>query len=108
MKSKKRIRSTYPERESQVFMIKEAASASGISCEVVSVRDAKNRLSSLLDKAANGERIVITSDGRPKAMIVSYKPMTGGSKWKSREAIRKLSICEDSTQILRDERDSGY
>ena len=38
---------------------------------VTNVRNAKARLSELLDRAARGEEIVITSDGKPKARIVS-------------------------------------
>lgn len=37
---------------------------------IATVRIAKARLSELLDRAAAGEEIVITSDGRPKAKIV--------------------------------------
>jgi prevent-host-death family protein len=36
----------------------------------MNVRNAKARLSELLDRAEAGEEIVITSDGRPKARIV--------------------------------------
>jgi prevent-host-death family protein len=36
-----------------------------------SVRMAKSRLSELLNRAAAGEEIIITSDGRPKARIVA-------------------------------------
>jgi prevent-host-death family protein len=36
-----------------------------------SVRMAKSRLSEFLDRAAAGEEIVITSDGRPKARLVA-------------------------------------
>ena len=41
---------------------------------IASVRTAKTRLSELLDRAAAGEEIVITSDGRPKAKIVGLGP----------------------------------
>jgi len=37
---------------------------------IATVRTAKARLSELLDRAAAGEEIVITSNGRPKAKIV--------------------------------------
>ena len=52
----------------------------GRACQVVtrdytwhmnaSVRTAKARLSKLLDRAAAGEEIIITSAGRPKAKLV--------------------------------------
>lgn len=109
MKGKKRVRSTYPEKKAREFEIREAASAYGVECDVVSVREAKDQFSSLLERASRGERIIITSDGRPKAMIVHYRPAIQGAKWISHQALReKTSICEDSTQILREMRDSSY
>jgi prevent-host-death family protein len=108
MKSKKRTRSTYPEAQAARLGIKEAAAAYGVDCEVVNVREAKDRLSSLLDRAAKGKYIVITSDGRPKAMIVRYRPMIHGATWTSRKALRQLSASEDSTSILREMKDGGY
>jgi prevent-host-death family protein len=41
-----------------------------------SVRTAKARLSKLLDQAAAGEEIVITSAGRPKAKLVGLAGST--------------------------------
>lgn len=41
---------------------------------IATVRTAKARLSELLERAAAGEEIVITSDGRPKAKIVGLGP----------------------------------
>jgi prevent-host-death family protein len=107
MNRKRRIRSTYPEAKAGKLAIEEAAATYGIECGVVNVREAKDQLSSLLDRAAKGEQIVITSDGHPKAMIVRYRPIIRGAKWTSQHELRKLSVCEDSAQILRDERDSG-
>jgi prevent-host-death family protein len=109
MNRKRRVRSTYPEAKAQELEIKEAAAAFGVDCDVVNVREAKDQLSSLLDRAARGEQIVITSDGRPKAMIVRYRPMIQGAKWTSRRALRqKTRVSEDSTPIIREMRDSDY
>jgi len=108
-KRKKRVRSTYPEAKAQELAIREAAAAYGVTCSVVSVREAKDQLSSILDRAERGEQIVVTSDGRPKAMIVRYRPMILGTKWTSHRALRqKTLILEDSTPIIREMRDSGY
>jgi prevent-host-death family protein len=41
---------------------------------IATVRMAKARLSELLERAAAGEEVVITSDGRPKAKIVGLGP----------------------------------
>jgi prevent-host-death family protein len=42
---------------------------------IANVRNAKARLSELLERAAAGEEIVITSDGRPKAKLVGIPPV---------------------------------
>jgi prevent-host-death family protein len=108
MNRKRRIHSTHPEAKAHNLAIKEAAAAYGIACKVVNVREAKDQLSSLLDRASKGEQIVITSDGLPKAMIVRYRPMIHGAKWTSQRALRQLTtVSEDSAPIIREERDSG-
>ena len=37
-----------------------------------SVAEAKNRLSVLIDKAIEGEEVVITKHGRPAAVVISH------------------------------------
>ena len=87
----------------------ETAAGSAEMQTEVSVRAAKDQLSALLDRAARGERIVITSDGQPKAMIVRYKPVVRGKPWESRKAFRDtMPMGPDSTPMIRAERDSGY
>lgn len=89
--------------------IREAAAAYGIRRDVVAVREAKDQLSSLLQRAARGEQIVITSDGEPKAMIVRYRPVLRGKPWKSLAAFRATQPLQpDSTPLIREDRDSGY
>ena len=46
---------------------------------IVSLYDAKTKLSSLVDRAAAGEEIVITKNGIPKAKIVPL-PTLGGER----------------------------
>ncbi len=46
---------------------------------MVSLYDAKTRLSALVDRAAGGEEIVITKNGAPKAKIVPL-PALGGER----------------------------
>jgi prevent-host-death family protein len=110
MKRKRENRLSYPEAKAEKSAIEETAAAYGIECAVFNVREAKDQLSSLLDRAANGERIVITSDGQPKAMIVRYRPIIRGEPWTSLRALREKypTIREDSTHMIRYERDSGY
>jgi len=75
----------------------------------VSVREAKDQLSSLLQRAAAGEEVVITSDGEPKAMLVRYRPVVGGKPWQSLAAFRaSMPMTPDSTAAIREMRDSGY
>lgn len=75
----------------------------------VSVRAAKDGLSALLERAAAGEQIVITSDGRPKAMLVRYRPVITGKPWVSLKDFRaRTSMTSDSTPRIRAQRDSGY
>ncbi len=46
---------------------------------IVSLYDAKTKLSSLVDRAAAGEEIVITKNGIPQAKIVPL-PTLGGAR----------------------------
>jgi prevent-host-death family protein len=64
----KRIK--YPSAKSEPMVLKEVTVAPGIG-EVISVRSAKAHLSALLDLVASGHEITITSDGKPKAKLVS-------------------------------------
>jgi prevent-host-death family protein len=75
----------------------------------VSVREAKDQLSALLQRAEAGEEIVITSDGEPKAMLVRHRPIVGGKPWQSLAAFRaSMPMTPDSTAMIREMRDSGY
>jgi prevent-host-death family protein len=90
-------------------MVQEAQQAAYGEPVEVSVRTAKDQLSSLLERAAQGEEIVITSDGKPKAMIVRYRPVITGKPAKSLRELRKtMPVTPDSTVIVREERDSGF
>ena len=57
--------------------------------ETVSLYDAKTHLSSLVERAASGEEIVISKSGKPKARLVPLddvrplrRPGRGRGKWK--------------------------
>ena len=92
----------------QPWMVQEAQAAYGEPAQV-SVRTAKDQLSALLERAAMGEEIVITSDGKPKAMIVRYRPVITGKPAKSMAALRRsMPMTPDSTGLIREMRDSGY
>lgn len=42
--------------------------------ETVNLYDAKTNLSKLVERAASGEEIIIAKAGKPKAMLVPYRP----------------------------------
>jgi len=106
---KKEAGTKYPEPVDTAMMVQEAARDVGLQRDVVSVREAKDSLSSLLQRAAAGEEIVITSDGQPKAMIVRYKPVIIGAPARSRRELRAtMTMGKDSTAAIRAERDKGY
>jgi prevent-host-death family protein len=73
----------------------------------VSVREAKDQLSALLQRVANGEEIVVTSDGEPKAMLVKFRPIMGGKPWRPLgDFLATQPLGPDSTKTVRAERDS--
>jgi prevent-host-death family protein len=100
----------YTQRQPETAQqIREAAAAYGLKRDVVSVREAKDQLSGLLQRAALGEQIVITSDGEPKAMIVRYRPALRAKPWQSLKSFRDtMPMTPDSTPLIREMRDSGY
>ena len=75
----------------------------------VSVREAKDQLSALLQRVADGEEIVVTSDGQPKAMLVKFRPIMGGKPWRNLGAfLNDQPMGPDSTEAVRAERDARY
>ncbi len=69
----------------------------------VSVREAKDQLSSLLQRIGVGEEIVITSDGEPVAMLVRHRPTLSGKPWQSLAAFRATMPMMPDSQALIDE-----
>lgn len=59
----------------------------------VNVYAAKTNLSKLLDRAAQGEEIVITRNGRPVAKLVAAGPVRGA---------RKLGVLKGHIRIAKD------
>src|SRR5882757_9253126 len=108
MKPKKRAPTPkYPEAKDTATQIREDAAAYGLRRDVLGVREAKDQLSSLLQRAAAGEEIVITSDGAPTAMIVRYKPVIRGKPFKPNwKLLRSMPMTSDSTRLIREERDA--
>lgn len=60
----------YPPVKAAPAALRETALALEEPTRVVNVRAAKDQLSSLLEEAASGNEVIITSDGVPKAKLV--------------------------------------
>ena len=72
----------------------------------MNVRGAKAKLSELLDRAARGEEIIITSDGRPKARLVAIE--TGAQPYRVHRAllrVRPKRRIRPAEVLIREERD---
>jgi prevent-host-death family protein len=109
MKSKKVIAPLLKARAEAREGVLEEAVAATRQRGSVSVREAKDQLSALLQRVANGEEIVVTSDGAPKAMLVRYRPIMGGKPWRSLGAfLSDQPMGPDSAQAMPTERDSRY
>ena len=88
-------------------VLKEAASALEERELVVNVRTAKDQLSSLLEQAAQGNVVVITSDGVPKARLVPMRPRRQPFRvdW---ELLRSMPLrrgVPTSEELVREDRD---
>jgi prevent-host-death family protein len=98
----------YPSAKSEPMVLKEVAVAPGIG-EVISVRSAKAHLSALLDLVASGHEITITSDGKPKARLVSAATAKPGKVFQGMgDYLLKQPIHggPSAEEIIRAERDS--
>ena len=69
------------------------------------VRDLRNHGGDVLDRVAAGERVVVTRDGRPVAMLV---PVRGGrlgreallARWRGVPRIRLTDLRHDLDNVL--------
>jgi prevent-host-death family protein len=98
----------YSVHKPQSAVLKEVAVAPGIG-EVISVRAAKAHLSALLDLVASGQEITITSDGKPKAKLVSVaeakprKVFEGMGDYLMKQPIHRGPTADE---IIREDRDA--
>lgn len=74
---------------------------------VVNVRTAKDQLSSLLEQAAQGNVVVITSDGEPKARLVPMRPRRKPFRvdWGLLRSTPLRRGAPTSEELVRDDRD---
>ena len=66
----KRAAIKYPKQKPPALVLDEAVSLPGVGLSI-SVRAAKAKLSALLELVAGGQEVTITSDGKPKAVLLS-------------------------------------
>ena len=91
----------------QPLALKEAAGTLEQRELLVNVRAAKDQLSSLLEEAASGNVVVITSDGQPKARLVPIRPRRQPFRvdW---ELLRSMPIqrgVPTAEELVREDRD---
>src|SRR5436190_11998315 len=105
MKEKKRI--TYKlSKASEPAVLRDAAVADW--GRVVTVRDAKAHLSALLEWVAGGHSLTITSDGQPKARLVSVsaaaprKVFQGMGDFLAKQAVHSGPSADE---VVREDRD---
>ncbi len=91
-------RHVYPEPRNSVAQIIEDAAAYGIRRDVLGVREAKDQISALLQRAAGVEEIVITNGGVPTVMIVRYRPVIHGKPWQSLRSFRATQPLQPDSQ----------
>lgn len=105
MKAKKAI-SNKSTKASEPAVLRDAAVAEW--GRVVTVRDAKAHLSALLEWVAAGHELTITSDGQPKARLVSAsatkprKVFTGMGDYLMKQPIHG---GPDAVELVREDRD---
>ena len=94
-----------PARGGKAAQMKEEAVAEPIMH--INVRAAKDQLSSLLEDAAQGNEIVITSDGKPKAKLVPVKKIRKAFRvdW---ELLRSMPVTTgpSAEELVREDRDA--
>jgi prevent-host-death family protein len=95
-----------PPRKEKPLELKEAAVAEAPPL-LVNVRAAKDQLSSLLEQAARGNEVVITSDGVPKAKLVPFlsarKPFR--VDWELLRSMRVQPAAKLAEELVREDRD---
>jgi prevent-host-death family protein len=94
--------------KSRPLALKEVAVAPGIG-QVINMRAAKAHLSALVELAASGQEIIITSDGTPKARLTGM-PESGGRKlfrgMGEFLSAQPVHSGPSSEALVRDDRDS--
>ena len=105
---KKRKPFQYPFNPAALAPLKEAAATMEEPQPLlINVRAAKDQLSSLLEQAANGNEIIITSDGVPKAKLVPFHAARRPFRvdWALLSSMRVPPGAKSATELVREDRD---
>jgi len=97
----------YPPAGAESMALRETAPALEEAELIVNVRAAKDQLSSLLEQAARGNEVIITSDGQPKAKLVPIRSRRQPFRvdW---ELLRSMPLKRDvpaAEDLVREDRD---
>jgi len=100
----------YPPVKAASVTLREAAAVLEEPVRVVNVRAAKDQLSSLLEEAARGNEVVITSDGIPKAKLVPVRAQRRVFRmdWALLNSMPSKPGAPGAEQIIREDRDGRY
>jgi prevent-host-death family protein len=103
----KRKPSKYVAKTAVPSELKEAAALEAPQALLINVRAAKDQLSSLLEQAANGNEVIITSDGRPKARLVPFRSARKQFRvdWELLRATRPKVGAKSAEELVREDRD---
>ena len=74
---------------------------------LINVRAAKDQLSSLLEQAASGNEVIITSDGVPKAKLVPFRSTRKPFRvdWELLRSMRVKPGGRSAEELVREDRD---
>ena len=98
----------YPASKAASGPLKEATALEPLQPLTINVRAAKDQLSSLLEQAAQGNEVIITSDGLPKAKLVPFKSARKPFRvdWKLLRSIQPKAGAKSAEELVREDRDA--
>ena len=97
----------YPAGTAAPGALREAATLEAAPLLSINVRAAKDQLSSLLEQAASGNEIIITSDGLPKAKLVPFRAARKPFRvdWELLRSTRAKAGSKSADELVREDRD---
>ena len=104
----KRKKFRYPANKTAPGALKEATALEPIQPLTINVRAAKDQLSSLLEQAAQGNEVIITSDGQPKARLVPFKVARKPFRvdWELLRSVPPKDSAKSAEELVREDRDA--